>query len=152
MTVLRVLAASAAVIACLALPDAALACNGWTEPNMETQLMCIVCHERLDQSNSMFANRVRSHLDTWCQAGWTSDRVKNTLVAQFGEEILAAPPKRGFDLLAWVVPGFVLAGGALVAAGLTVAWSRSRRGPPGAPAGGDPGMEARIDSDLARFE
>ncbi len=141
-------AAVLVVLAWLALPPAAMACNGWTEPDMETQLMCTVCHERLDQSNSAFAGRVRVNLHRWCGDAWTADRVRSTLVAQFGEEILAAPPKRGFDLLAWVVPAAVLAVGAAVAMGLTLAWSRSRRGPPGRSLPPDPALDARIDADL----
>ena len=153
MTGRRVAVVLAVLAGLLALPDAAQACNGWTEPNMETQLMCIVCHERLDQSNSAFADQVRGHLAQWCAAGWTADRVRSTLVAQFGEQILAAPPKHGFDLLAWVVPAAVLLGGAVVAGALARAWSRSRRGPPGASAGPvDPALDARIDADLAGFE
>jgi cytochrome c-type biogenesis protein CcmH len=116
------LAVLAVLLGGFALPDASLACNGWNEPSMETQLMCIVCHERLDQSNSPFATQVKQHLGQWCAAGWTADRVRNTLVAQFGEQILAAPPKHGFDLLAWVVPGAVLALGAAVAATLAWVW------------------------------
>jgi hypothetical protein len=51
----------------------------------------------------------------------------------------------------------VLLAGIAVAAALAVRWSRSRRGPPGPPAGGGEGdldddMTARIDADLARFE
>lgn len=153
MTRLRLLAVLAVLLGGFALPDAALACNGWNEPSMETQLMCIVCHERLDQSNSPFATQVKQHLVQWCAAGWTADRVRNTLVAQFGEQILAAPPKHGFDLLAWVVPGAALALGAAVAGTLAWVWSRSRRGPPGGDAVAlDPAMDARIDADLAGFE
>jgi cytochrome c-type biogenesis protein CcmH/NrfF len=85
--------------------------------------------------------------------------VKDTLVARFGEEILAAPPKHGFTLLAWVVPGAVLLAGIGVAVTLAMRWSRSRRGPPRPPPGGgtpsedvDADLSARIDADLARFE
>ena len=132
-----------------------MACSDWTEANMETQLMCIVCHERLDQSNSPFANQVRDHLQQWCTAGWSADRVRSELVGEFGPEILAAPPKHGFDLLAWVIPAAVLVAGAGVAGGLAVMWSRSRRGPPGQGGGGgpiDPALEKRIDADLAALE
>ena len=150
----RAAAVLAVLLGTLALPGTALACNGWTEPDMETQLMCIVCHERLDQSNSEFSNRVRQHLIGWCNQGWTSDRVKNTLVAQFGEQILAAPPTSGFGLVAWTAPIAVLGGGAALAAALAVVWSRRRRaGPAEQPAGlVDPEMDARIDADMARFE
>ena len=150
----RTAAVLVVLVSVLALPGAALACNGWTEPNMETQLMCVVCHERLDQSNSEFSSRVRQHLILWCDQGWTSDRVKNTLVAQFGQQILAAPPTSGFGLVAWTAPIAVLGGGAALAAALAVVWSRRRRAGPGAqPAGPvDPDMDARIDADMARFE
>ncbi len=152
---LRALAVGLVACASLAFPAAAMACNGWTQTDMQTQLMCIVCHERLDQSSSPFANQVRAHLDSWCAAGWSGDRVRSTLVSQFGPEILAAPPKRGFDLLAWLVPAAVLVAGAAVVGGLALMWSRSRRGPPGEGGGGgdiDPALERRIDADLAALE
>jgi cytochrome c-type biogenesis protein CcmH len=141
----------------LVAPAAAQACNGWTQQDMQTQLMCITCRVPIDQSESPFANHVRNFLDQKCRAGWTSSQVKDTLVARFGEEILAAPPKHGFTLLAWLVPGAVLLTGIGVAVTLAMRWSRSRRGPPGAtPDGGeadlDAALAARIDADLARFE
>ncbi len=116
--------------------------------------MCIVCHERIDVSTSPFAAQVKDHLARWCAQGWTADRVRSTLVAEFGTQILASPPKQGFDLLAWVVPAAVLLVGAAVAIGLTMAWSRHRRGPPGgsSDAGLDPELERRIDADLAGYE
>ena len=156
---MRRLAASlvAVLTLCLAAPAAAQACNGWTEQDMQTQLMCITCRVPIDQSESPFANHVRDFVHQKCRAGWTSSRVKDTLVARFGEEILAAPPKHGFTLLAWLVPGAVLLAGVGVAVTLARRWSRSRRGPPGPSAGDgesdlDDDMTARIDADLARFE
>jgi cytochrome c-type biogenesis protein CcmH len=154
----RRLAASlvAALTLCLAAPAAAQACNGWTEQDMQTQLMCITCRVPIDQSESPFANHVRAFVHQKCQAGWTSSQVKDTLVARFGEEILAAPPKHGFSLLAWLVPGAVLVAGIGVAVTLAMRWSRSHRGPPRSPPGPgddvDAALAARIDADLARFE
>ena len=80
--------------------------------------------------------------------------MKDTLVRQFGEEILAAPPKRGFDLLAWLVPAAVLLAGIGLAAALALRWSRSRPGPPRPPPRGDldAALAARIDADMAGLE
>ena len=136
----------------LAFPAAAQACNGWTEPDMETQLMCPTCHQVLAYSQSSIADEIRSHLFTWCSAGVTSSQVKNRLIAQFGREILASPPKSGFDLLAWLIPGAVLCGGVGVAGVLALRWSRGRDGPPPPPPPVDSALAARIDSDLAGFE
>ena len=154
----RLAACLVAIVAVgLAAPGAALACNGWSEQDMQTQLMCVTCRVPIDQSESLFADHLRNFLHQKCAAGWTSSQVKNTLVARFGEEILAAPPKHGFSLLAWLVPGAVLLAGIGVAVTLARRWSRSRRGPSGPPAGGggsdvDTDMAARIDAELARFE
>jgi cytochrome c-type biogenesis protein CcmH len=140
-----------ALAAVLAFPAAAQACNGWAEPDMETQLMCPTCHQVLAYSDSRIATNIRSHLKTWCRAGWTSGRVKDRLIAQFGPEILASPPKRGFDLLAWVIPAAALAVGLAVAAAVALRW-RGRRGPPEPPPAIDAGLAARIDADLRGFE
>ena len=56
-------------------------------------------------------------IDQKHRQGWSEARTCDYLVAQFGEEVLAAPPKHGFDLLAWLVPAAVLLGGAALAAG-----------------------------------
>lgn len=141
-----------AVAALLAFPAAAQACNGWTEPNMETQLMCPTCHQVLASSNSPIASQIRKHLYAWCSAGVTSGQVRDRLIAQFGEEILASPPKSGFDLLAWLIPGVVILGGGGVAAMLALRWTRGRRGPPSPPPHVDAATAARIDADLAGYE
>lgn len=120
---------------------------------MQTQLMCVTCRVPIDQSESRFAQHVRTYLHEKCVAGWTGSRVKDTLVRQFGEEILAAPPRHGFDLLAWLVPGAVLLAGVGLASALAVRWSRSRQGPgPPPPGDVDAALAARIDADMARLE
>jgi cytochrome c-type biogenesis protein CcmH len=144
------IAAALALLALLAFPAVAEACNGWSEPSMETQLMCPTCHQVLAYSQSNIATNIRGHLHQWCAAGWTSGRVKSRLIAQFGREILASPPKKGFDLLAWVIPGGALLAGAIVAATLAMRW-RGRRGPPPPPPV-DPGLSDRIDAELASYE
>jgi len=145
------LAAALALLALLAFPAVAEACNGWSEPGMETQLMCPTCHQVLAYSQSPIADNIRAHLHQWCAAGWTSGQVKSRLIAQFGPEIQASPPKRGFDLLAWVIPGAALLAGATVAAALAMRW-RSRRGPPPPPPPVDPRLSDRIDAELASYE
>jgi cytochrome c-type biogenesis protein CcmH len=49
-------------------------------------------------------------------AGDSKSEIKDKLVAQFGESVLAAPPKRGFNLLVWLAPMAALVGGCLVLA------------------------------------
>ena len=77
--------------------------------------------------------------------------MKDRLIAQFGNEILASPPKSGFDLLAWLIPGAALAAGVAVATALALRW-RGRGGPPPPPPAIDAGLAARIDADMAGLE
>ncbi len=139
------------LVAVLAFPAAAQACNGWSEPDMETQLMCPTCHQVLAYSQSTIASHIKQRLQAWCANGTTSGQVKSRLVAQFGPEILASPPKQGFDLLAWVIPGAALVAGVGVASAVALRW-RGRRGPPQPPPAIDAALAARIDADLQGFE
>jgi cytochrome c-type biogenesis protein CcmH len=150
----------AALVAALALAGpAAAAC---THPRtslayLEGQIMCPTCHTTLDQSSSPAAQRIEALISKRIAQCWTADQIKAELVQNFGAGILAAPPRKGFDLLAWWLPiGGVIAGAALLAFGV---WRWSRRGdadaepPPAAGADAlDPESERRLDDALARFE
>ena len=59
-------------------------------------------------------------------AGASAEQIKAELVDQFGPAVLAEPPKRGFDLLAWLLPLGALALGAVVVGALAWTWSRRR--------------------------
>jgi cytochrome c-type biogenesis protein CcmH len=148
----------ALVLACLlgaAITTPALASQAtWSEADLESQLMCPVCHTLLDNSQSAEANRIREVIHQKHQQGWSEARTRDYLVAQFGEEVLAAPPRHGFYLLAWLVPAAVLLVGAALALLLARAWSGGRGGGDGAPppAQPDTDMDARIDAELAREE
>ncbi|MDX6546212.1 MAG: cytochrome c-type biosis protein CcmH [Gaiellales bacterium] len=125
----------------------------WSVADLENEVMCTVCHLPLNESQSAFADGVRLQIQQKHDLGWSKQRTLDWLVQQYGEEVLAAPPKHGFGLLAWVVPGVVLVGGAVIAAVLAMSWSRGRRPPPPPPGvSDDPAMDARIDADLERDE
>ena len=119
---------------------------------LEGEIMCPTCHTTLDQSDAAIAIRIEAYMRRRIAAGATENQIKAELVAQFGTAILAAPPKRGFDLLAWLLPFAGLA----VAAGL-IAFSvrRWRREDPQeliAVQPLDPDSEALVDAALAEFD
>jgi cytochrome c-type biogenesis protein CcmH len=130
-----------AVTAALLVAAPARASDTWSVTDLESQVMCPVCHQPLNQSQSAAADRIRHIIAEKHAQGWSEQRVKSYLVAQYGEEILAAPPEHGFGLLAWLMPAAVL---------LAMRWSRGRGGPPaGTPTPPDDRLDARIDADLA---
>ena len=131
-----------------------------TLAELEQELICPTCHSLLALSDAPVADRMRAFIRARIAAGDTKSEIKDQLVAQFGESVLAAPPKSGFNLLAWALP---LAAAAVAVALLALAlrrWSRKRvaeEPPSGEPSangrpGLDPDLERRLDEELARFD
>ena len=150
------LAAVAALVVALAVAGATTASEKRpTLAELEGEVICPTCHTTLALSRSPIAERMRAFIRERIAAGDTKSEIKAKLVAEFGEGVLAAPPVRGFSLLAWALPiGGALV--ALVAVGvLARRWARRRplpaavAQPAGAP---DPELERRLDEELARFE
>jgi cytochrome c-type biogenesis protein CcmH len=146
---------AAAVLAALALAAPALASEAHpTLAELEGEVMCPICHTTLDESNSAAAQRIKAFIARRIRAGDTKSEIKDKLVADFGPAILAQPPKKGFDLLAWLLPiGGLLAGG--VAVGFAAwRWTRNREPEPALAAVGplDPQLERRLDEELRRFD
>jgi cytochrome c-type biogenesis protein CcmH len=150
----RVLAV-AAVALVLAGPAAAACAQPKTSLGyLEGQVMCPTCHTTLDQSDAPAARRIEAFIQKRIDQCATADEIRSELVANFGAGILAAPPRRGFDLLAWWLPiGGVLAGAALLGIGVW-RWSRARADDEESRAGPalDPDEERRLDELLARLD
>ena len=67
--------------------------------------MCVTCRIPLQLADSPEANRERVFIRAQIAKGETKDQVKQALVAQYGERVLAEPKDSGVDLVAWIVPG-----------------------------------------------
>lgn len=50
------------------------------------------------------AQVLRDEIRAWVTEGHSESWITDRMVERFGEEILAAPPFRGFGILAWVMP------------------------------------------------
>jgi cytochrome c-type biogenesis protein CcmH len=122
-----------------------------TLADLEGEVMCPICNTTLDQSSSPAARQIENFIARRIEAGDSKDEIKDKLVAVYGPRILAAPPKEGFDLLAWLLPFVGLVGGALVLGLFAWRWSR-RREPRGPSAALSPALERRVDEELARFD
>jgi len=146
------------VLAVLALALAGTAAASEVKPTpaeLESELVCPVCETTLDTSDAPAARRIKAYIRLRIAAGDTKSEIKAKLVDQFGPTILAVPPRKGFDWLAWLLPIAGLVGGAILVGGL--AWHWSRRGddetpPPDGLEPLDPELERRLDAELARFE
>jgi len=143
-----------AALAALVLAAPALASERRpTLSELEGEVICPTCKTTLDQSNSPIASRMRVFIRERIAAGDTKSEIKDALVDEFGESVLASPPARGFNLLAWVLPLAGVVGGALLLAFAARRWASARepeRAPEGTPL--DPALERRVDEELARFD
>ncbi len=96
---------------------------------IDKSLMCPVCPgETLDQSQVEAAKQMRSLVREKLGAGESRQQILDYFVARYGEDVLAAPPKNGANLIAWVVPGAGLAAFGTVLF-LVLRAMRSRRRP-----------------------
>ena len=140
-------------LAALALTAPAAASERHPTPGeLESEIVCPTCHTTLDQSDSAIAREMKQFIRQRIAAGDTKSEIKDQLVALFGKQVLAEPPKEGFDLLAWVLPlGGILVAAAALAVGARQ-WSRARAPTDVEPSRLDPELERRLDDELARFD
>jgi cytochrome c-type biogenesis protein CcmH len=118
---------------------------------LEGEVMCPVCGTTLDQSGAPAAQQIKRVIARRIAAGDSKAEIKERLVSEYGEAILAAPPHEGLGLLAWWLP---LAGILLAAAAVGVGawrWSRTREREP-ADERLEPALERRLDEELARWD
>jgi cytochrome c-type biogenesis protein CcmH len=136
----------------LVLAPTALACPQTSLGDLEDEVMCPVCGTSLGlATESPQAQRERAFIQAQIDDCKSKDEVKDALVAEFGDEVLALPDDNGFDLAAYLVPLAILLGaGAVITVGV-----RRWRARPAASAGG-PVANAReskkLDEDLARYD
>jgi len=126
-----------------------------TLSDVEDEVMCPVCGTALNLAAAPQADREREFIRRQITAGKTKEEIKDALVAEYGTEVLAEPPKSGFGLTAWLVPiAAILAAAIAIALGLR-RWRRaggSGDGPGGPDATLDPSERERLDEDLARYD
>ena len=125
-----------------------------TPAELESELVCPVCEATLDTSNAPVALRMKAFIRARIAAGDTKSEIKAQLVDQFGTAVLAVPPRRGFDLVAWVLPLAGLGLGIVAVGALAWRWSHRREeaGPAAEDAPLDRALEQRVDDALEQYE
>src|SRR3954453_21736868 len=121
---------------------------------IEKQVMFPVCGTLLQLAESPQAQREKAFVRRLIAEGRSEAQIKDALVAEYGNEVLALPQGSGFSLSAYVVPivAFLVAAAAL-ALGVT-RWRRAGGGGHGntGPAGPKGDHAERLDADLARYD
>src|SRR2546422_2525264 len=85
-----------------------------TVHEVAAQLRCVVCQNlSVADSPSEMASQMRAIIRDRLAAGERPAEVQQYFVDRYGEWILLSPPRRGFNLLVWLVP-LAAGGGGLV--------------------------------------
>jgi len=83
--------------------------------DLENQLMCKCddkCGKVLINCTCSTADKNRKKFTKMLESGLTVDQIVQQQVEKYGETILSAPSKNGFNLTAWVIPfGAIMIGG-----------------------------------------
>jgi cytochrome c-type biogenesis protein CcmH/NrfF len=153
-------AALLAVLVLVALPAAAAAqdCPRTTLADIEDEVMCPVCGTPLGLANEApQALRERAYIERLIDQCKSKDDVKQALVVEFGDSVLALPGDQGDDdlgdVLVYAVPalGILLAAGGIVFA--VVRWRRRGGGPGGRGGAALAGADgSRLDDDMDRYD
>ena len=85
-----------------------------TVSDIETEIMCQCgCSMVLEPCACGTADQMRTLIGEMIDEGQTKQQILGYFVAQYGEDALSVPTKKGFNLLVWVLPfAAIVAGGA----------------------------------------
>lgn len=109
---------------------------------IDKMIMCPVCPaETIDQAQVEISFQMRAVVREMLVQGRSREEILDYFVDRYGADILAAPPKSGANLLAWILP---IAGVAAALVGvffvIRAMTGRQRPGPTAATAGGPPSV------------
>ena len=159
----RAVAALAALVVALgaSAPAVAAACPKTSVAEIENEVMCPVCGTALGLAqDAPQADRQRAFIQERVDRCESKAEIKAALAREFGNEVLARPERRGFDLAAYLIPAVALAVASAAGIAATVRWRRRRRAAAAgatdfaAAAGGTPApaAQARLERDLERYD
>jgi cytochrome c-type biogenesis protein CcmH len=78
------------------------------------ELRCAVCqNQNLADSDAPLAQDLRQEIYDMMQAGRSDDQIKSFMVERYGDFVLYRPPMQGNTLALWLIPGVLLAIGAI---------------------------------------
>ncbi len=148
---MRGLSAAAVLLSAVLVADGARGAQAPTRAVTESQvqevaaqLRCVVCQTlSVADSPSEMASQMRAIVRERLEAGESPARVVQYFVDRYGEWILLAPRRSGFNILVWAAPLAAVAVGFAIVGVLVSRWTR-RPGPTATMSSVDPAMRERI--------
>lgn len=112
------------------------------------QMYCPVCENiPLDVCPTQACSEWRELIRLRLSEGWTDDQIKAYFAEQYGDRVLAEPPRRGLNWLVYVLPALFIAGGVFV---LWRVLGGMRRVPAAVPEDAPPASPLKTDDPYLR--
>lgn len=135
---------------------AAATCPKASLPDVEDEVMCLQCGVPLNVAeDAPSAKRERAFIQAAIERCESKRQIKDQLVAQFGDRILAEPDSSS----AWLIPALAAAAGLVGVATAAWTWRRRRTTTSTSTSTSTPdarslssGDSARLDADLERYD
>lgn len=122
-------------------------------------LMCPLCAgQTIEQSQSELSTQMRATVKEKLEQGWTKEQILQFFVERYGDSVLAAPAKSGFNLIAWLAPITAIIIGGIVTWLAVRQWTRRGKEPSPEPAAQTPKSASdekyrrRLEQELKNFD
>lgn len=148
----------AAIVVLLISPMPARADKELAWQDVAKELMSPACPGRLIlDCPSGEGEQLRTLIKQKVGEGWTKKQIMDYFVSIYGEQYLASPAKKGFYLLAWIVPILAVVVGALVVFLVTRVWRRrgkiaAEAASPHVPEAEKDALSKKLDDELSKFD
>jgi cytochrome c-type biogenesis protein CcmH len=114
------------------------------------ELYCPVCENvPLDVCPTQACAQWRDLIREKMELGWSEPQIKEFFALQYGDQVLAVPPRRGFNWLIYVLPPIIILSGIVIAVRFV---SRSKTQPLPAVEIATPADHAPLDSVINEIE
>lgn len=85
-----------------------------TSKEIQRELMCQCgCTMVVDVCDCETANQIRTKITELMGQGQGKTQIVDYFISQYGEKMLASPSKKGFNLVAWILPFVVVIAGSV---------------------------------------
>ena len=82
---------------------------------LSKQIMCPICEgQTLDQSQSQLSKDMKNSILNLLDEGKTNKEIRDFFANRYGEEVLASPPQKGFNIFLWIVTSIIFLTGILI--------------------------------------
>ena len=119
------------------------------------QCGCTLVLANCTHSECMSRDTMTTLIEQKLAQGQSEEQIIQLFVAQYGEQVLASPPKRGFNLMAWVTPfAAILLGGGVIYIAIRKWVKRGQRAQISVVANVEEGNEEyrdQLEKELAEF-